>query len=130
MEQEVPRIEIPQDDIERMGAVPDDDYVGVLNGVTLENGDKGDYLRWEFEIIEGEYSKKKAWRNTPIAGDGVVYLAQLLSAFVDGGEDEVKKLMAKGFQPMDFVGTTVKFTTQQREFEGNMRHDIVGFKKY
>lgn len=130
MEVEVPRIEIPQDDIERMGAVPDDEYVGVVNGVTMEHGDKGDYLRWEFEIIEGEYSKKKAWRNTPIQGDGVVYLYQLLSGLIDGGEDAVKQVMADGFQPLDYIGTTVRFNTQQREFEGNMRHDIIGFKKY
>lgn len=40
----------------------------------------GQHIHWEFTVQEGTYQGRKLWRNTPMGGNGVGFLKEVLAA--------------------------------------------------
>jgi hypothetical protein len=61
--------------------VPIGAYVVAITKITPGQGEKGQYLGWEFTIQEGEFSGRKLWCNTSFSEKALWRLKQLIEAF-------------------------------------------------
>lgn len=57
-------------------------YICVLKEeVTSENGKKGVYWKWTFEVAEGEHKGRKLWTNTSLSESALWKLKEVFDAF-------------------------------------------------
>jgi len=74
----------------------------------------GQYVHWEFTLEGGDYDSWKQWKNTPLGGDGIGFLKEVLSA---SGKYTDESLSGEiDFEVDEVVGSTVMVTVRQREY--------------
>lgn len=61
-------------------ALPEGDYELIVDEVSVEEGEKGQYLRWIYKVAEGEYEGRKLFDNTSLAKKALWRLRGVLVA--------------------------------------------------
>ena len=64
--------------VESRVLLPEDDYAVKVSEVTKEEGSKGDYLKWVFEVTEGKLAGNKVYFNTSLTEQSLWNLKNLL----------------------------------------------------
>lgn len=84
-----------------------------------EKNPTGQYVWWEFTIQDEPYVGWKQWRNTPLGGDGLGFLKQVLVAtgkFTDEElEQELDFEIEDASDPKYVIGSDVMLTVRQKK---------------
>lgn len=99
--------------------------VKVTDGQIKDNKDgpsaknpTGQHIHWEFTIQDpGKFEGWKQWKNTPLGGDGLGILKELLMASGRFTEDQVNGDL--DFEVEDLIGADVVITVQQKKRSDN-----------
>jgi flagellar biosynthesis GTPase FlhF len=76
--------------VESRVLLPEDDYHVKVSEVTKEEGSKGDYLKWVFEVTEGKFEGNKVYFNTSLTEQSLWNLKNLLTTLgVEVPNDEL-----------------------------------------
>ena len=109
-------------DVESFSAVPEGDYSVAVSGVELKEGEKGEYVNWEFTIQEGSNKGQKLWTNTSFSPAALWNLKALLEA-MDAPIPEEPEDMAIN----DFIGLELVVSVQHEERKGKTRATITDY---
>ncbi len=91
--------------------VPDGDYVCKVSKITVEQGDKGKYLKWEFKIAVGDEKGKSLFDNTSLTPQS---LFNLRNTIIACGIDVPKSAFAVDTDK--YIGKVIGITTGTREY--------------
>lgn len=91
----------------------------------------GQYIHWEFTLQGGAYDSWKQWKNTPLGGDAIGFLKEVLSAtglFEPGDlSGELDFDIDDANDPHYVIGSQVMVSIRQREYpkgSGEMVNDV------
>lgn len=105
------------------GAVPEDKYLLEVEEVTQESGDKADYFKWKFVIIENKkYDGRSLFHNTSLSDQSLPFLKHLLECLEYDVPDEPDDI-----DPKDLVGLTCVGEVFHEEYENRPRAKIGEF---
>lgn len=110
-------------DVEGRTVIPEDDYKLKVVEVEDGEGDKAPYLKWTFEIAEGEYEGKKPKAYyTSFAPDALFNLRSVLEALgVEIPDDEFE------LDKDELIGLEVMGTIEHETYQGRKQMQIVDF---
>lgn len=91
--------------------VPEGDYICKVSKITVEDGTKGKYLKWEFVIGTGDYKGQKLYHNTSLLPQALFNLRNTIIAL---GIDVPKS--AFSIDTEKYVGKIVGITVTHREY--------------
>ena len=91
--------------------VPDGDYICKVTKITVEQGDKGKYFKWEFTVGMGEQKGKKIYDNTSLLPQA---LFNLRNTIIACGIDVPKSAFAVDTDK--YIGKIIGITTGTREY--------------
>jgi hypothetical protein len=96
-----------------------------------EGNPTGQYVHWEFTLKGGQYDTWKQWKNTPLGGDGVGFLKEVLSATGKFSDEDLSGEIDFEFE--DVLGSEVLIAVRQREYpkgSGEYVNDIGKVKPF
>lgn len=106
----------------RRTLLPEDTYKVKITGVRLEEGAKGDYYAWEFQVIEGSCKGSKLWYNTSLSENSLWNLRGLLEAAGIEIPDSAFEL-----EPSELMDLELMVDVEHEEYEGKDRAKIVNY---
>lgn len=106
----------------RATPVPEGTYVAKVIEVSQEEGQAADYLRWVFEIIEGNQKGKKLYYNTSMAEQALWNLRSLLEALGQEIPDDELDI-----DPSDMLDLEIILTVEHEKYEGRPRAKVIDF---
>jgi hypothetical protein len=92
-------------------SVPDGDYICKVSKITVEQGDKGKYLKWEFTVGSGEHKGTKIYDNTSLTPQSLFNLRNTILAC---GIEVPKSAFAVDTDK--YISKIVGITTGTREY--------------
>lgn len=86
----------------------------------IKEGPKGQYIEWQFEIIEGEFASRKLFDNTSLMTKALFSVKSLLEAAGIPFDPE-------GFDTTDALGKPLNIKVSVGEYEGRPKNEIEAF---
>lgn len=102
--------------------VPEDDYDAEVSDCTIETSDNGNYLKWVFEVAEGEHAGAKIFHNTSLLPQSLWMLRNVLVSL--GIEVPASQMQ---ITPGKYVGKRCGISVAHREYQNKKRPTIVDF---
>ncbi len=94
----------------------------------------GQYVHWEFTLKGGQYDTWKQWKNTPLGGDGIGFLKEVLSATGRFTEEElagdIDFSIDDPSDPHYVIGSEVLITVRQKSYQDEMTNDVGKVKPF
>lgn len=117
------RIQVNLNDVpDRVLVEPGWHRVRVEKAEVRDNKDgSGQHIAWELRIVEGEYQNQRLFFNTGIGQKGLPILKRFLRAAGVEWDEE-------GFDLEDVLGSELEVRVEHREYEGELRNDVRGFR--
>lgn len=104
-------------------AIPEGEYVVSVNDASIESSSKGnDYIKFEFEVIEGSYKGAKLYHNCSLLPQALFNLKNVLEAL---GFDIPTK--AFDLDLSDLLGLECEVEVGHETFEGKKKARILEF---
>ena len=109
----MPRLNIDFTDVgDGFSIVPEGDYVCKVKSITLEDGNKGKYLKWTLVIGTGPEKGSQVFHNTTLVPAG---LFNLRNTIIACGFDVPKSVIQ--INTDNYIGKIVGITVRHREYE-------------
>ena len=104
-------------------AIPEGEYVVSVNDASIESSSKGnDYIKFEFEVIEGSHKGAKLYHNCSLLPQSLFNLKNVLEAL--GFEIPTK---AFDLDLSDLLGLECEVEVGHETYEGNKKATILEF---
>lgn len=118
------KISIPDlSDVETTTILPEEDYLLEVTEVEQDEGDKGPYLRWKFEVAEGKHKGSKPKDHiTSFAENALFNLRGVLEALGVDIPDEPFDI-----EMDELVGLQCMGTIEHETYQGRKQNKIVDF---
>lgn len=119
----MPRIQVNLDAVQENRLVdPGWYHVRVEKGEVRQNRDgSGQHINWELRIVEGEAEGRRLFFNTGLSEKGLPILKRFLMAAGFQWDPD-------GFDIEDVLGSELWVRVEHREFDGEPRADVRGFR--
>lgn len=114
------KVNINLDDVKELQPVPAGNYVCRIIDGEVKDGPKGKYIKWTFEIIEGEFAGQQQFNNTSLVPEAQFGLKRMLQACnFEWGK--------ASFDTADVVGSEVIVKVVMDIYEGEPKNKVKGF---
>lgn len=119
----MPFIQVNLDEVPEQRLVDPGWYrVRVEKAEPRQNRDgNGQHIAWELRIVEGEFEGQPLFFNTGLSDKGLPILKRFLKAAGFQWDP-------KGFDTADVLGAELEVRVEHREYEGEPRNDVRGFR--
>lgn len=120
--------------------IPAGQYLATVTDVEIKESNDGPsdknptglYAKWTFTLTGGDYDNWKQWKNTPLGGDGLGFLKEVLSATGSYTDDELDDIDTDEFEER-CVGREVMISVRRKEYprgSGEYTNDVGKVRKY
>lgn len=109
-------------DVETRSKIPDGEFHVKVTDITVEDGDKAQYLSWEFEVMDPEYKGRKVYTNTSLAPQALWNLRSLLESLGVETPDSEFELDLESYKEME-----MKVTITNEKYEGKDRPKVTDY---
>lgn len=99
--------------------LPEGDYICKVAKITVEDGEKAKYLKWELVVGLGQFKGQKIWNNTSLAPQALFRLRDTIQAC---GVDVPKSVMS--IDTDKFVGKIVGITVAHGTYKGKAKAEV------
>lgn len=111
--------------VESRGHLEDGQYPGQVEACSVEDGDKAQYIKWEFVLVgsdEDKWRGRKVYYNTSLAAQALWNLRNLLETLGVEVPDDEMELDLKSY-----VGLKLMLRVQNETWEGKERPKVTDF---
>lgn len=119
----MPRITVDATEAQTFEAIPEDTYPAEIRDITgPHQGPKAQYMKFEFEINDGEYVGRRLWQNYTIEGKGAGFFCDLVNKIMGEGTAVVGEPF--DFDTDDLLGSEVQLVVEVGEYQGEPSNEI------
>ena len=111
-------------DVQNFEAVPAGVYQVAVIEMEENTGNAGVYFKTTFEILDGEYAKRKLWSNLSLSPKAAWKLQEALISF---GESPDVLDGDFEFDPDNYIGVECSIAVEQDHYEGRITNVVSAF---